>query len=211
MAGSAVAGLVLRSEPRLMVVGDREWQIALLLASRSRVLILLGELVPDAMSAVPLLLSAMRQRIDVVIGTAASVRLLPEGFHSRWLVRRTIVHPDEITTPAELPIDDQVLHLPDQLRVSTMSLATGHWRHETAERNRATATCVTISGGRCMIAMAMDLQTLAAFGLGPITAVVAPNGDIAAFTRYADVAAICINARHVRDQADRISQDRRRG
>jgi hypothetical protein len=184
-----------------MVVGDRQWQILLLLVSRIRILILTGDLPVDAMPSIPMLLSAMRQRIDVVIGTPASVGSLPTGFHERWLVRRTLIVPDDVQRPPPpMPDSDQVLHLPDDVRLAVLTSPLGFWLGDSAAAKPTMASLITISRGHSIIAIAKDLETIAQL-TPPTTAVaIAPGGSIDHLARHLGVPAICINADLARDQ-----------
>lgn len=200
-AGSAVGTFAVRSQPRLLVVGDHGWQVGLLLTSRTRVLILIGELKPDAISSIPMLLSAMRQRIDVVMGTAASVGLLAPDFHERWLVRRTLILPHRAETAVPTSASDQTLYLPGDVRLTLSTSPRGYWLQSSADMDPTWANAITISRGRIVIAIARDLETIA--NLAPLSTAVAiaPAGNIEHLTRHlAAVPAICINADSARDQ-----------
>jgi hypothetical protein len=183
-----------------MIVGDRQWQILLLLVSRIRILILTGDPPVDAMPSIPMLLSAMRQRIDVVIGTPASVGSLPTGFHERWLVRRTLIVPDDVQRLPPMPDSDQVLHLPDDVRLAVLTSPLGFWLGDSATAKPTMASLITISRGHSIIAIARDLETIARL-TPPTTAVaIAPRGSIDHLARHLAVPAICINADVARDQ-----------
>lgn len=200
IGGSAVAASVGRSEPRLMVVGEDQWQIALLLTSRTRVLLLIGDASRDTITAVPLLLSAMRQRIDVVVGSAPSLEWLPSGFRQRWMVRRTIVWPDEPDTPAPMMNSNVTLHLPQDVRLTVSTSPLHHWATESGSSTRVATSLVTLTRGNSIVAIGSQLEAIAALG-PPTTAVaIAPGGSIDELVRHHPAPAICINADEARDQ-----------
>lgn len=201
IGGSALAALVVGGNPRLMVVGEEEWQIGLLLASRTRVLILTGELSREAMAAIPMLLSVMRQRIDVVMGSSAVLAFLPGGFRERWKVRRIIRLPDpeDITTGATAL--DQVLHLPTGLRVAISTSPRGFSRAETPGGADRTATgLITISRGGSIITIADTLDSIADFAPSSTTVAIAPTGRIDHLASRLRVPTICINADQIHDR-----------
>lgn len=200
IAGSAVASLVVRSQPRLIVVGDERWQVALLLASRTRVLILTGELSQDAVAAIPMLLSVMRRRIDMVISPAAGLALLPDQFRERWMVRSIIPLPDDDDTSTVRPAPDRIVHLATDLRVAITSVPLGFWSESSGRKPQSTSYVVTVSRGRSVVAIAKSLDVLADLGAPSSTIAMAPEGDVDNFSRHLRVPTICINADQLRDQ-----------
>lgn len=200
IGGSATAASVFQRKPRLLIVGEDEWQIALLLASRTRVLILNGTLSQEAVSAIPLLLSVMRQRIDAVIGSSAALSFLPGGFSQRWLVRRFIPTPTGAETSSEMTIPDQVLCMPGGVRVDISVSRRSAWAETPSRDDRSSGCLVTISGAGNIVAIAGDLETIADLGPSLTTVAIAPIGDIGQLARKLLVPTICVNADQVRAQ-----------
>ncbi|MDQ3540754.1 MAG: hypothetical protein M3440_08715 [Chloroflexota bacterium] len=200
IGGSAIAAFVVQGKLRLLVVGEDEWQIALLLAARTRVLILTGALTQDAMAAIPMLLSVMRQRIDVVIDSSASLASLPDGFRQRWMVRRIIPLADDGASSTEMTSLDQVLYIPGALRVNVSASPRGFWTERSGGSDRTATGLVTISAGGSIIAIARNLETIADLGPALTTLAIAPVGSIDRVARRLRVPTICINADQVRDQ-----------
>lgn|GEM_PF-4364586 len=92
--GAAIQRLARTSSPSLAVIGRKDAQITLLDTPRIRVLILLGEPDEDLQNQIPALLTMLRQRIDIVIGSASSVESLGQAFMKRWRVTRSLVFPE---------------------------------------------------------------------------------------------------------------------
>lgn len=200
IAGSAIADFVVRGKPRLMVVGEDEWQIALLLAARTRVLILNGEPTPDALETIPMLLSVMRQRIDVVIGSSVGLALLPPDFRERWMVRRIIPVPDEGDIQTEKTVLGQVLHLSNNLHVEVSASPRGFWARTSGDITRTATGIVTISCSESIITIGRNLETIADLGPSSTTVAIAPTGSIDYLARHLRVPTICINADQAREQ-----------
>lgn len=197
ISGSAIAAGVVRGDPRLLVVGEDRWQIALLLSSRIRVLILTGELSPDAMATIPMLLSVMRQRIDVVIGTSAGLSMLPNEFRQRWMVRRFILVADDGDASIRTRAVDQVLYMPGAVRVEVSASPRNAWVKPSGEATRDAASLVTITRSGSIIAISSNLETIAELGSSSTTVAMAPIGSIDHVARRLRVPTICINAVHV--------------
>lgn len=199
LGSSAVAASVSRSEPRLLVVGDDAWQIAVVMSARARVLILAGEMTPESVQAIPMLMSAMRQRIDVVIGSPACLRVLPHGFHQRWRVQRTILWSTDTGGPTRSSVSDHTLSLPGDLRLSTSASPSEHWTVEGA-KGTTDGSIVMISHGSSAVAMAADLQTVSRLAPWSVAVAIAPTGRVHECARYLAAPAIGINAGVARDQ-----------
>lgn len=205
MGSSAVAASVSRSEPRLLVVGDDAWQTAVVMTARARVLILAGDMTTEGVQGIPLLMSAMRQRIDVVIGSPPCLQVLPHGFHQRWRVQRTILLSADTDASALASASDHDLFLPGDLRLTTSSFPSGHW---TDGGTLGGASIVTVSLGSVAIAMGPDLETLSRLVPSSVTVVIAPTGSIQECMRYLATPVIGINAGVARDQEIEPSGDR---
>lgn len=201
LGSSAAAATVSRSGPRLLVVGDDAWQTAVLLTARARVLILVGEMTAEGVQTIPMLMSAMRQRIDVVIGSAASLRVLPLGFHQRWNVQRTLLSSADTDAPTFPSMADHTVYLPGDVQLSTTSApSSGHWSNERTKRTPTDACVVTIALGSIVVAIGTDLETLSRLALPSVTVAIAPTGSIGECARYLATPAIGINAGVARDQ-----------
>lgn len=200
IGGSAIAGFVVRGTPRLMVVGEEEWQIALLLVARTRVLILNGDPTPNSLEVIPMLLSVMRQRIDVVIGSSIALASLPSGFRKRWMVRRFIPLPDEGGTVAGLTAPDRILHIPGDVHVGISASPRGFWSGSSSGVARSATAIVSITCRECIITIGRTLEAIADLGSSSTTVAIAPNGSIDYLARHLRVPTICINADQVREQ-----------
>lgn len=200
IGGSSIAAMVVRGEPRLLVVGENQWQVALLLASRTRVLMLTGDLSREAVEVIPMLMSVMRQRIDVVVGPASGLALLPDRFRQRWMVRSFIPLPDDNGTSLEKPAPGRLLQLPGGFHVAVFSVPKGFWAESSRAAMRSATHVITISWSRYVIAIADSLEAIAEFGSGSTTMAVAPGGAIEHIARVLRVPTLCINADQVRDQ-----------
>ncbi len=202
LGSSAVAASISRSQPRLLVVGDDAWQTAVLLAARARVLILVGDMTAEGVQSIPMLMSAMRQRIDVVIGSAACLRVLPPGFHQRWQVQRTILSAADTDAWTSPSLTDHTVYLPGDVHLSTSSAGfpAGNLLNDRTGGTLTGAGIVTISLGPIAVAIGSDLESLSRLARPSVAMVIAPTGSIDGCARYLATPAIGINAGVARDQ-----------
>ena len=97
--GAAVHGLATPSSPSLSVVGKDDMQVVLLDTTDVRVLILLGTPDEDLQRQIPAMLTLLRQRVDLLVGTSSSVNALGLRFRNRWRVTHALV----VAEPASAP------------------------------------------------------------------------------------------------------------
>jgi hypothetical protein len=65
--GTGFARLIQGTDPRLSILGDDGWQVALLTAGRQRVLMCTGEFTESPVEAIDRVLGTMRPRVDIVL------------------------------------------------------------------------------------------------------------------------------------------------
>jgi len=181
------------------VVGDDAWQTAVVMVARARVLILTGDMTAEGVRTIPMLMSAMRQRIDVVIGSPACLRLLPDGFHQRWRVQRTILTPGNTDAPVFPTATDHILFLPGGVCLTTSLSPSQYWTND-GSRGAQTAGIVTVNLGATTVAIGPDLELLSRLAPSSAAVAIAPTGSILECTRHLATPAIGINAGVARDQ-----------
>jgi hypothetical protein len=74
--GTGFARLIQGANPRLSILGDDSWQVALLTAARQRVLLCIGEFTESPVEAIDRVLGSMRPRIDIVLLSRSAAALL---------------------------------------------------------------------------------------------------------------------------------------
>lgn len=68
--------------------------MVLLDTTEARALIVLGDPKPRLLGQVAAMMSVLRQRIDVIVGTSTGVDALGKDFRSRWRVKHTLAIPE---------------------------------------------------------------------------------------------------------------------
>jgi hypothetical protein len=132
--GAAIQAFTRPRSPRLSVIGDGASQLALLDTGGVRTLVMLGP-PTGLLGGLSMLMTSMRQRIDLVVGTDAALVAAMGDVRSRWNVRHTFAIPDGSPVPyldatttrvsADLDVDVAATGLLS-LRVSTRDT----WRTE---------------------------------------------------------------------------------
>lgn len=176
VAGGSLAATIVHTPPCLLVVGEGDWQCVLLLAGRVRVLVLTGQ--PPQNEPVPItrLLSAMRQRIDVIVATPGGLSTLSGDFARRWRIRRTFVLPDSDAELRSVHTGEHALHLPHGIRLDVRIAAAGEWSAHDEGAPSTAGSMVSISHGPTVVAMAATLDTIARFHPMRATMALAPGG-----------------------------------
>lgn len=105
LGASWLTGLALLARgrhPQMFVVGDDTWQVLLVEHGHRRILILNGEFEHSPEPEINRLCSVLRQRIDVVAGTANALALLSNDFRARRAVD-TVIQLDGLPGQASSP------------------------------------------------------------------------------------------------------------
>ena len=97
--GAGLRATALPDVPTISVVGERRAQIVLLDAMGSRALILLGEPSTGLLERLPAMLTALRQRIDLIIGSESVLAGVAVDVAERWRARHTLIVPTWLGGP----------------------------------------------------------------------------------------------------------------
>lgn len=201
--GAAIQSLAKASSPTISIIGKGASQIALIDTMRVRVLVFLGPQVPVLVETIPMLMTMVRQRIDVVIGSSTVIDTLPEGFMSRWHVAHAFAIPDPDALRPDSKtyttiVEDRRLDLGDgcilELRRSTRDA----W--DTRALPRILWSVMTTFGTATVI-LAPDEHSLDVLAEQGASVVAVPNGETDHIARLLTPASVAINGRDGLDTA----------
>lgn len=188
IAGGALLGaiwgatfpiLATERRPTLAVVGKGQTQLALLDSGQARALILSGEPDDDLLERLPAVMTAFRQRIDVIIGGSPMLMARTAELARRWRIRHAIVISGSRDAPS-LPISSTVVSDARHLTLGTdmtLTLTIGHrheWRSVTTSRSVPLWSInIEAHGGR--VAITPDVTSFAAVPPERASLLVAPD------------------------------------
>lgn len=185
--------------PSLSIVGEKGSQIVLLDTTGARALILLGEPSDRLVEQIPSLMTALRQRIDIVIGADAVLAGSAAGIGERWHARHQLVVPDRLggTHPPDTAERTTVrsalsLDLGTGIRASIHISARGEWR--AGDEGEGAAWAVLIAHGASRIALAPTAAGALVAGPNRPSLIVTPGDDIALIEEKLSPGAVAVNA-----------------
>jgi hypothetical protein len=181
--------------PQIFVVGNDDWQILLIEHRTARVLLLSGDFEQPLGTEIDHLLGLLRQHIDVIIGTQASLDRLPPGLRSRRSVSTTVALDGSAssgTSRSFVPLTDSLLVGAGAFSITVRRLPLEEW---TAARSAPPSWICQIAVGNLDVAIGPTLEILGE-NAHPTTALaIAPSGDLGSIIRLVPAAAIATNAR----------------
>lgn len=202
--------------PSATICGKDEWQLTLVESGRSRALVLMG--VPDDTIEETLtrMMGSFRQRIDLVIGTAATLHPLGAKYRSWWNVQLTIILEGDgtpSTSPATATIvSPTLLSLGPQIAISLTPVSSGRWKMSEHSMNQQ-SWIASVAANGSTIQLAERLDDFMRLPLGPSAVMTAPGGDLRAVWSIQPECAIAMNSDHVPTDLvtapDNGAQDRR--
>lgn len=204
--GAGIGALALPKKPTLAVVGRQSAQIILLDTLSARVLIVLGD--PDAglVDQVPALMTIMRQRIDIVIGTAPGTAALGESFAFRWNVSQTIVIPDTIgsspgpnTSTRSTSSQSTAINLDRGVSLSIDITTRGGWNGLPPQ----SLWSVTVVHGRHTVVLGPDEASLLATAPDRLSLIIVPAVSGPSFEQKLSPGSIAINENNHREMHQR--------
>lgn len=175
--GASIQRLATPSVPSLSIIGENETQIALLDTTGVRALLLLGAPENDLQLQIPGMLSLLRQRVDLLVGTSSAVDALGSRFRHRWRVSHTLAIPDA-NPPSARAIDrtwvtqDLQAGLGNGLSLDLRTTSRGGWNAGLAER---TLWIATILFGQQRVVLAPNAESLMTQGTAGASLVIVPE------------------------------------
>lgn len=195
--GAAIQHLAIPSSPSLAIVGRRDVQIVLLDTSRTRVLILLGIPEDDLELQIPALLTMLRQRIDLVVGSISSIEALDQEFMQRWQVTTCLVFPESTETGPDGPFrtwitSDLAVDLGNGISLQLTSTMRGAWNAAAAPRN---LWQVFVTNGQEEVSLTPNDASASALAPQAATLLITPRADPHQLLPVLYPAVIATNAR----------------
>ncbi len=181
--------------PQIFVVGDDGWQILLIEHRTARILVLSGDFDKPLDMEVDHLLGLLRQHIDVVIGTEASLDRLPAGLLTRRSVSTTVALDGSTasgTSNSFLPLTDSISLTAGAFNLVMHRLPVEEW---SAVPSAKSSWIGQVAVGGLSVAIGPTLEILGLHGHPSTALAIAPRGDLGAVTRLVPAAAIVTNAR----------------
>jgi len=194
--GAAIQALAKPSSPSLSLVGKGNSQVALIDTTRVRVLILLGPANADPIEIVPAMLTLVRQRLDIVIGSSTAIERLPAGFLSHWRTAHQFAIPtsdspspgSRLQTPV---IEDYVIDLGDDAKLEIHRSTRDAW--DTAKATQH-LWLVTARFGSASLLLAPDSQSADVLAERGASLLAVPGGDAGHMSRLLSPASLAMNA-----------------
>lgn len=201
--GAAIQSLAKPSAPTVSLIGAGASQIALVDTIDLRVLILLGPVSDGLVDAIPMLLTMVRQRLDIVVGPAATIEHLPAGFTSRWRVAHTFVIPAAgAATPATRTqtsvVDDFRLEPGNGVELVIRRSTRADWQAHAETQQLWT---VTTTFDEAALVFAPDMASVDVLAERGPAVLAVPKGEVGHIARRWSPAAIAVNARDELDAA----------
>lgn len=200
LAGIALGGawsgsfaLAMRfAPPTIEVVGDGYAQIALLNTTRFRALFLIGTPGESLRQQIGYVLGFLRERLDLVIGTATAISSLGDAFRDAHHVARTIAVDDDAHAGA------MRANLPQDVTLQLTIASLGAWKRI----GEPTATwSAVITHADATVALGPDLDRLATTIPTDTALAIAPYGSLTYAARKLPRTALALNVDHVDETA----------
>lgn len=196
--GTAIHTLGTPSVPSLSVIGKQGMQIALLDTTKVRVLFLLGTPDSELREEIPGILTVLRQRIDIVVGSSDGVDALGAPFRERWRVRHTLVIPEGGSTVAPTVdstgvTQDLNIDLGDGGSIDIQITSRGGW-NRTATTH--TLWVVALHSGQHKLTLAPTAESLAALVDGGSSLLILPDMRTGRSAAALQAHIIATNGRH---------------
>jgi hypothetical protein len=195
--GAAVHGLATPSAPSLSVVGKEDMQIVLLDNTEVRVLILLGTPDQDLQRQIPGMLTLMRQRVDLLVGSSSSVSTLGSRFRDRWGLAQALA----IAEPTSAPImsgtftsvrENLQVNLGNGVSMDLRLASRGAWNRT---MKPLTLWSALIRYGEHAIVLAPSGEALVETGVAAPSLALVPEYPLPHITRTLGPSAIATNSR----------------
>lgn len=195
--GAAIQRLATPSTPSLAIIGKRDAQIVLLDTTRIRVLILLGIPDEDLQLQIPALLTMLRQRVDIVIGSISAIESLGQEFMERWQVTKSLVFPESSVVRPGAPLQtsvtsDMTADLGTGISLQLTSTMRGAWNAAEAPRN---LWQVLITDGRTNVSLSPNVASALILAPQAATLLIIPRADPGQILSPLYPAALATNAR----------------
>jgi hypothetical protein len=159
--GAAIQALAKPSTPTLSIIGKGETQVILLDTTRLRVLILCGTPDEELRAQIPALLTMLRQRIDILVGTSAALDALGHEFWQRWRVSHSFVLADGVTAGQDTSTQTWITQavgaeLGDGVSIDFSLTTRDEWEATMEPRS---LWAVTVRAGSSLVTLAPDMDS----------------------------------------------------
>jgi hypothetical protein len=192
-----LAAIARSSGPTFTVVGDDDWQVALLEAGSDRILIFSGVFDERVDGSVELLLTTLRQHVDVIVATGSALEHLDRtGPLARSLVVQLDAAADQVDTPWVRALRQQMTISLDAGRLSLERIPLGEWR---IGSESLAGWWIRLDLDSLTIVMAPDAETAAMFAPIETALVVVPGGNTLQLLHTLPGAALATNGRRWSD------------
>jgi hypothetical protein len=177
--GAAIQALAKPSTPTLSIIGKRGTQVILLDTTRLRVLILCGTPDGELQAQIPALLTMLRQRIDILVGTSAALDALGHEFWQRWRVSHSLVLADGGTAGQDTSTQTWITgavgaELGDGVSIDFSLTTRDEWDVTMEPRS---LWAVTVRAGWSVVTLAPDMDSALVLSAPGSTLVVVPQGN----------------------------------
>jgi hypothetical protein len=193
--GAAIQGLAKPSTPTLSIIGKGGTQVILLDTTRLRVLILCGTPDGELQAQIPALLTMLRQRIDILVGTSAALDAFGQEFWQRWRVSHSFVLANGMAAGKDTSTRTWITQavgaeLGDGVSIEFSVTMRDEWDVTMESRS---LWAVTVRAGSSLVTLAPDMDSALVLSAPGPTLVVVPQGNVNRLMATLVLASIAVN------------------